>query len=38
LICLGIGATPILFAPLFKVIVPSSIFKPLSKPSKVVEE
>lgn len=38
LICMGIGATPVLFAPLFKVIVPSSIFKPLSAPSKVVEE
>lgn len=37
LLCMGIGATPVLFAPLFKLIVPSSIFKPLSAPSKVVE-
>ena len=34
LLCLGLGALPILLAPIFKLIVPSAIFKPLSKPSK----
>lgn len=37
LICMAIGATPVLFGPIFKLTIPSSIFKPLSKPSKVVE-
>lgn len=34
LLCLGLGALPLLFGPIFKLTVPSSIFIPLSKPSK----
>jgi magnesium-transporting ATPase (P-type) len=37
LICLALGALPVITAPIFKLTVPSSIFRPLSKPSKVVE-
>ena len=38
LTCLGLGALPILIAPIFKLTVPSSIFIPLSKPSKVEDD
>jgi magnesium-transporting ATPase (P-type) len=34
LICLGLGSLPLLFAPIFKLIVPSSLFNALSKPGK----
>ena len=34
LTCLGLGALPIFFAPIFKLTIPSAIFTPLSKPSK----
>ena len=37
LLCLGLGALPILLAPIFKLIIPSSIFAPLSKPSREVD-
>ena len=31
LICLGLGSLPIFFAPLFKILIPASIFVPLSR-------
>jgi len=34
LLCLGLGALPVLIAPIFKLTIPSAIFKPLSKPSQ----
>ena len=37
LLCLGLGALPVFLAPIFKLTVPSQIFKPLSRPSKVSE-
>ena len=30
LICLGLGSLPIFFGPIFKILVPASIFVPLS--------
>ena len=34
LLCLGLGALPVVFAPIFKLTIPSSIFIPLSAPGK----
>lgn len=34
LICLGLGSLPIFLAPIFKLLVPASLFNALSKPSQ----
>lgn len=37
LFCLGLGSLPLVVAPVFKILVPASLFSFLSKPSKEVD-
>lgn len=34
LICLGLGSLPVFMGPIFKLLVPASLFNSLSKPSQ----
>ena len=37
MICLGLGCLPIFTAPVFKILIPASLFNSLSKNEKPVE-
>ena len=37
LVCLGLGVSPIFAAPIFKILIPASLFNSLSKNDKPVE-
>ena len=37
LLCIGLGSLPLVLAPIFKLLIPASIFSFLSKPGKEVD-